>query len=78
MNFRAYVHSAACTIAGHGLAVVWSLYLVMSLEVIDIRVADGTEDDDAERLTVEATESAFRLVEDLDLFDDREQQNQIN
>jgi len=78
MNFRAYVHSAACTVAGHGLAVVWSLYLVMSLEVINTGFTDGTEGDDAERLTVEVTESAFKLVEDLDLFDDREQQNQIN
>ena len=34
-NFRAYIHSVACTTAGHALAVVQSLYPTVSLEVVD-------------------------------------------
>ena len=77
-NFGTYVHSTACTAARHALAVVQSLYLAMSLEIIDGRFAEGTEDDKVEQLTEEAMESSFRLVEDLDIFGDKEQQNQNN
>ena len=60
------------------LAVVRSLYPAVSLEVVDGGFAEGTEDAEAERLVEEATESAFRLVKDLYIFYDNEQQNQDN
>jgi hypothetical protein len=43
-NFKAYIHGVACTIAGHALAVVRSLYPAVSLEVIDGGFAEGAED----------------------------------
>lgn len=51
---------------------------MVSLEVIDGRFAKGTEDDEVEWLIEEAKESSFKLVEDLDIFGDKEQQNQGN
>lgn len=50
----------------------------MSLEIVDGGFAEGTEDDEVEQLTEEAMESSFRLIEDLDIFGDKEQQNQNN
>lgn len=73
-NFRTYMHSTAYATTGHALAVVWSLSPAVSLEVIDGRFTEGTEDAEVELLAKEATESAFRLVEDLDIFGDKEQQ----
>ena len=70
-----YVHSAACTTIRHALSVVRSLYLVVDLAVIDDGFAEGTEDRVANQLAEEATEEAFKLIEDLDIFGDKEQQN---
>ena len=72
-NFRVYIHGAACTIIGHALLVVWSLYPAVDLKVIGGRFVEGMEDDVADKLANEATESAFKLVKDLDIFDDKEQ-----
>lgn len=77
-NFRAYVHSAACTAAGHALAVVRSLYRAVRLEIIVTGFTNRTSDNDAEKLVEEATESAFKLAEDLDLFGDKEPNNGEN
>ena len=78
VNFRAYVHGIVGTTTGHALAVVQFLYPVVSLEVIDTGFATRTEGDDAEQLAMEAMELAFRLIEDLDIFDDEEQNNEEN
>jgi hypothetical protein len=72
-NFKAYIHGVACTVAGHALAVVRSLYLAVSLEVIDGGFAEGAEDAEVGQLTEEAMESTLKLIEDLDIFDDRGQ-----
>ena len=77
-NFKTYVHNTVRATAGHALAVVRSLYPAVSLEVVDGGFTEGTEDAEAEWLMEEATESAFRLVEDLYIFYDKEQQNQDN
>jgi hypothetical protein len=45
----------------------------MSLEVIDGGFAKGAEDAEVGQLTEEAMESALKLIEDLDIFDDRGQ-----
>lgn len=47
-NIRAYIHNVACTAPGHALAVVKSLYLVVSIEVINGGFADETEDAEVE------------------------------
>ena len=77
-NFRVCVHSAACIAVGHALSVVRSLYPAVDLKIIDSGFAEGTEDKVADQLAEKATESAFKLVEDLDIFGDTEQQNQNN
>lgn len=46
-NVRAYVHGVACTTVGHTLAVVRSLYPVMSLMVVGGFV-EGVEDAEVE------------------------------
>jgi len=69
------VHNTTCAAAGHALAVVRSLYPAVSLEVVDGGFMEGTEDAEAEWLAEEAIESAFKLIEDLDIFYDKEQQN---
>ena len=74
-NFRVYVHSATCTAVGHALSVVRSLYPVVDLEIINDGFAKGTEDKVANQLVVEAIESAFKLIKDLDIFGDKKQQN---
>jgi hypothetical protein len=48
------------------------------LEIIDSGFAEGTEDKVVDQLVEEATKSAIKLIEDLDIFGDREQQNQNN
>ena len=73
-----YVHSTTCSAVGHALLVVRSLYPTVDLAVIDGGFAEGTKDRVAVQLAEEATESAFKLVEDLDVFGDTEQQNQNN
>lgn len=73
VNFRTYVQSIACAVAGHALVVVRSVYPMASLEVIDGGFAKVMEDTEAEQLTKEATESAFRLFEDMGIFSDKEQ-----
>ena len=42
VNFRVYVHSAACTAVGHALLIVKSLYPVVDLDIIDGGFANGT------------------------------------
>lgn len=75
VNFRVYVHGAACTAIGHALSVVQSLYLVVDLKVIDGGFAKGTEDDVTDKLAEGEIESVFKLIEDLDIFGDKEQQS---
>jgi len=72
-NVRVYVHGVACTAPRHALAVVKSLYPTVSIEVIDGGFAEEMEDAEVEQITEEATESALKLIEDLDIFGDREQ-----
>jgi len=74
-NFRVCVHSARCIAVGHALSVVQSLYPVVDLEIINDGFAKGTEDKVANQLVVEAIESAFKLIKDLDIFGDKKQQN---
>lgn len=78
MNFKTYVHGAACATARNALAVVCSLYPTVKLEIVNTGFTDEMSDDDAEKLMEEVTELAFKLVEDLDLFDEKEQQNKNN
>ena len=79
-KFKAYVRGAACTAVGHALAVVRSLCTRTSVELaaIDTGLAKGTEDDDAVRLADEATGSALKLVDDLDLFGEDKNNNGEN
>lgn len=72
MNFRVNVHSAVCTTVGHALSVVWSLYPAVDLRIIDGGFAKGMEDTAADQLMEEATKLALKLVEDLDIFGDKE------
>ena len=62
MNFRLYVHDAACTAVGHALLVVQSLYSAVDRVIIDGGFAEGTEDKVSDQLVEEAIESAFKLV----------------
>ena len=77
-KFKAYVRGAACTAVGHALAVVRSLYPSVELAAIDTGFVKGTEDDDAVRLADEATGSALKLVDDLDLFGEDKNNNGEN
>jgi len=77
-NFRVHVHKAGCTVVGHALSVVRSLYPAVDLKIFDGGFTEGMEDMVADQLAEEATESAFKLIEDLEIFGDKKQQNQNN
>jgi hypothetical protein len=47
----------------------------VDLGIIDGGFAEGMEDKVADQLADEATESTFKLIEDLDIFGDKEKQN---
>lgn len=46
--------------------------------MIDTGFANGTSDEDADRLAEEATESALKLVKDLELFGEAKEHNLDN
>jgi hypothetical protein len=50
----------------------------VDLGIIDGGFIEGMENKVVDQLTEEATESAFELIKDLDIFGDKEQQNQNN
>jgi hypothetical protein len=56
--------------------VVRSLYPAVKVEVVDTGVARGTSDARVDELEEEASGSAIKLAEDLDLFGERENKAQ--
>lgn len=69
-QLRIYVRGAACAAAGHALALVQSIYPRVELARIDTGFARGTTEGEMERLSNEASDSAIKIDEDLDLFGD--------
>lgn len=68
-HFKEFTRGAASFAAGHTLVVVRSLYPSVKLEVIDMGFAQGTATARIDELEEEVTESATKLVDDLNLFD---------
>lgn len=71
-RFREFTRGITCSAAGHALAVVRSLYPSVRLEAIDIGFARGMSDARIDEHEEEASESAIKLAEDLNLFGERE------
>lgn len=76
-KFKVYVQSMACTAIGHALSVVRSLYPAVDLMIIDAGFPEDINDEEADQLMEAAKESAIKPVDDLDIFGDK-QQNQNN
>ena len=74
--FKEYTQGIACSAAGHALVVVRSLYPAVKVEVVDTGFARGTSDARVDELEEEASGSAIKLAEDLDLFGERENKAQ--
>jgi hypothetical protein len=76
-KFKVYVQSTVCIAIGHALSVVRSLYLTVDLKIIDGGFPEDITDGEADQLTEEAEESAVKVIDDLDIFGDK-RQNQNN
>lgn len=69
---KVYVCGVACAAAGQALAIVRSVYPSVRLDRSDRGFAQGTTDQQIETLVDEATDSAMKITDDLDLFSDAE------
>lgn len=75
-SFKEYTRGVAYSTVGHALAIVWSLYPSVKLDMIDGHYAQGVSDDQIAVLEVELEESAIKLADDLDLFSEQENRQQ--
>ena len=69
-NFKHYARGIACSAMGHALAVVRSVYPSVKLKRIDDGFAQNLSDEPITALEEEVSNSAIKLADDLDLFDD--------
>jgi len=67
-NFKHYAHGIACSIMGHALAVVQSVYPSVKLERIDGGFARNLSDEQITVLEEEVFDSAIKLADEMDLF----------
>ena len=73
-NFKHYNRGVACSSVGHALAVVRLFYPSVKLERIDGGFARNLSDEQITALEDEVSDSAIKLVDDLDLFGDADPQ----
>ena len=73
-NFKQYARGVACSVMGHALVVVRSVYPSVKLKRIDDGFAQNLSDEQITTLEEEVSESAIKLADDLDLFDDADPQ----
>ena len=69
-NFEHYAHGVTCSVVGHALAVVQSVYHSVKLERIDGRFAQNLSDEQITALEEEVFNSAIKLADDMNLFGD--------
>ena len=67
-NFKGFNRDTTVSIVMHTLAVVWSHYPAINLQVIGARFARGTGAMKQEQLKDEVEDMAKRLARDVDLF----------
>lgn len=68
--FKQYAHVITCSAIGHALAVVWSMYPSVKLEVVHGGYAQGLSDKHITTLEEDVSESAIKLADNLELFGD--------
>ena len=73
-NFKHYAHGVACSITGHALPVVRSVYPSVKLERIDGGFAQNLSDEQITTLEEDVSYSTIMLADDLDLFGDADPQ----
>ena len=73
-NFKHYARGVTCSTTGHALAVVQSFYPSVKLERIYGGFARNLSDEQIIALEEEVSDSAIKLADDLDLFDDADPQ----
>ena len=73
-NFNHYAHGITCFAIGHALVVVRSFYPSVKLERIDGGFAQNLSDEQITALEEEVSDSAIKMVDDLDLFGDADPQ----
>ena len=73
-NFKHYAHGVTCSAMGHALAVVRSVYPSVKLERSEGGFAQNLSDEQITMLEEEVADSAMKLVDDLDLFDEADHQ----
>ena len=73
-NFKHYARGVACFATGHTLAVVRLVYPSMKLKRIDGGFARNLSDEQITKTEEEVSDSAIKLADDLDLFDDADPQ----
>ena len=73
-NFKHYAHGITYSVVGHALSVVRSVYCSVKLERIDGGFAQNMSDEQITMLEEEVADSAMKLVDDLDLFDEADHQ----
>ena len=69
-NFKHYARGIACSTMGHALAIVRSVYPLVKLQQIDGGFARNLSDEQITVLEEEVSDSAIKLVDDMDLFGD--------
>ena len=69
-NFKQYARGVACSVMGHALVVVRSVYPSVKLERIDGGFARNLSDEQITALEEEVSELVIKLADDLDLFGD--------
>ena len=73
-NFKHYARGVACSTIGHALAVVWLVNPTVKLKRIDGGFAQNLSDEQITALEEEVSDSAIKMVDDLDLFGDADPQ----
>ena len=68
-NFKHYARGVTCSVAGHALAVVRSIYPSVKLERIDGSFARNMSDEQITALE-KVFDSVIKLADDMDLFGD--------
>ena len=67
-NFQSFNRDATITVVTHALAVVWSHYLAIDLQVIGAEFARGIGAMEQQQLEDEVEDAAKKLASDVDLF----------
>ena len=75
-NFKSFNRDATISTVTHALAVVWSHYLAIDLQVIGARFARGTGAMKQEQLKDEVEDATKKLAGDVDLFDEMDDDGQ--